>query len=150
MKKQTWILLFLIGWAALAVAQVTTNVPPADNPVVESSDEAIRSFLTKYSVVKLFMIPIVMLAIQGFRKAVTFVPDQMWPYITPFIGVGLDYAAAKAGFWTNSAEAGAIVGGLATWFHQVYAQSKEAARHGLTYDGKTKEEIKVEKKDQTK
>lgn len=134
--------ILLVFCAVSVLAQLATNVPPADAPVIESSDEAIRAFLTKYSALKLFIVPIVTVLVMGLRRVISFIPDQVWPIVTPFIGVGLDYLASKTGLWTSSAEAGALMGGLATWFHQLGLQMRKAQRKGLTYSKSSKPEDK--------
>lgn len=139
MKTKTIVTVMLLMFCAVSIfAQLATNVPPADSPVVESSDETIRAFLTKYSALKLFIVPVVTVLVMGLRKVITFIPDQIWPIVTPFIGVGLDYLASKTGLWTSSAEAGALMGGLATWFHQLGAQLRESKQVGFTYSASSK------------
>lgn len=103
-----------------------------NNPAFTADDEKIRDALGKYSLVKIFIVPIVGALVMGLRKFVGKIPDQAWPWVTPFIGVGLDYLAAKMGFWTGSVEAGAAMGAAAVWFSQLGKQTKELVKEGPT------------------
>lgn len=116
----------LILAALVCVAQ--TNTPPDVTP----TDEAIRDTLGKYSLVKVFIMPVVTVFIMAFRRFVRVVPDQLWPWLAPFVGVALDYAASKTGFWTGSIEAGLAMGATATWFSQLGKQTKEIWESGPT------------------
>lgn len=123
--KATILVMILIGWAALALAQVT-NQPPV-NPV---DDEAVKGFIDSFTWLKLFIVPVTVVLVMALKKMIGAIPVQAWPWITPFLGTGIDYLASKVGLWTGSAEAGAIMGGLAVWFHQLLTQSKNLATEG--------------------
>lgn len=125
--------LFLLFLAPLALLAQTNGFT--------LEDEKIRDVLGKYSLVKIFMVPAVGALVMGVRKLTNLIPDQAWPWVTPFIGVGLDFLASKIGFWTGSVEAGAAMGGLAVWFSQLGKQTKEAMVDGTSYtdSGKTNE-----------
>lgn len=131
---KTKLFLFLLCLAPLALlAQPTNDFTP--------DDEKIRDVIGKYSALKLFIVPIVLALVMAIRKGIGFIPDQLWPVLTPFIGVGLDFLASKLGFWTGSVEAGAAMGGLAVWFSQLGKQSKELMVDGpsVTKSGDTNE-----------
>ena len=130
--------MLLIFCAASVIAQTTTNIPPADNPVVDANDQTIRAFLTKYSLVKLLIVPFVTILVMAVRRWIGYIPDQVWPWATPIIGALLDYAGSKAGFWTDNVTVGAAMGGLATWFHQIGAQTREVTKKGFTYSKSSK------------
>lgn len=106
-------------------AQVDTNISQV-NTNITAGDEEIRNQLEKYSWLKIFIVPLVTVLVMGIKKAITAVPGAVWPWVTPFIGAGLDYIGAKLGFWTGSVEAGAAAGALAVWFHQLNTQTKDA------------------------
>lgn len=72
------------------------------------------------------IIPLVTVIIMGVKKLVPKIPPVAWPFVAPFIGALLDYAAAKAGWVTGSPVVGAMLGGLGTWFHQTGSQTKQA------------------------
>lgn len=126
-------LLFLLCLLPLAILAQTNEF------TVE--DEKIRDVLGKYSMVKIFIVPAVTVLVMALRKWVGLIPDQAWPWLAPFIGVGLDFLASKFGFWTGSVEAGAAMGGLAVWFSQLGKQTREALTDGAstTAAGKTNE-----------
>lgn len=119
-------LLLLLLTTLVCVAQ--TNTPPD----MTNADETIRDTLGKYSAVKVFIMPAVTILIMAFRRFVRVVPDQLWPWLAPFVGVALDYAASKTGFWTGSIEAGLAMGATATWFSQLGKQTKEIWQTGPT------------------
>lgn len=132
MKTKTTILvMILIGWATCLLAQVATNTPPATTDM-EATDAGIHAFLTKYSVLKLFLVPLITVGVMGLKKVIGAIPIQVWPYVTPFLGTGLDYLGEKAGIWSGNAVVGAAMGGLAVWFHQIGAQAKEFVKEGST------------------
>lgn len=122
-------LLILVA-ASFVLLPVLAFGQPTNEFTVE--DEKIRDTLGKYSAVKIFIVPIVGVLVMALRKFVGKIPDQAWPWVTPFIGVGLDYLAAKMGFWTGSVEAGAAMGAAAVWFSQLGKQTKEVFKEGPT------------------
>lgn len=124
MKKLTVITLILAPIVLLAQTNVFYVVTP--------EDEAIRDTLGKFSIVKLLIVPVVTVFVMAVRKWIMLIPDQLWPWITPFIGVGLEYLGEKLGFWTGSTQAGAMVGALAVWFSQLGKQTKEASKDGFS------------------
>lgn len=129
----TKILLFLFALLATFVlfgADVTNSLP-VDGTATADLDDTIRKTFDKYSAMKLFIMPVVTLIVMLSRKYVGRIPDQAWPWLAPFIGVGADYLASKTGLWTGSAEAGAAMGGLAVWLHQWGSQSKEVWDDGF-------------------
>jgi hypothetical protein len=123
--KTTMLVMLLVFWAVSLIAQVT-NVPPD----ITSGDQAVQAFLAKFSWVKVFIVPAVTVLVMGLRKVISAIPVQVWPWVAPFLGAGLDYAGAKLGFWTSSLEAGAAMGGLAVWFHQLGVQTKDLVSEG--------------------
>lgn len=129
MKLLLAVWLSLICFGVLAQTNGISTNAPAD---WTATDESIRKTFSEYSAIKLFIVPIVTVLIMGFRKLVAIIPDQLWPYISPFLGVGIDYLASKTGLWTNSPGAGAALGALAVWLHQLGSQTLEARKSGLT------------------
>lgn len=121
MKTKILFMLCLLPLALIAQTNVFTP-----------GDETIRDTLGKYSLVKLFIVPAVTVLVMAARKWIGLIPDQLWPWLAPFIGVGLDYLASKLGFWTGSTEAGLAMGGLAVWFSQIGKQTTEALKNGLS------------------
>jgi len=118
--------LLLLVLPLFLLAQTTNGFVPSP------TDEKIRDALGKYSLVKGLMVPLITVIIMALRKWIGLIPDQLWPWLSPFIGWGLDAAAAGLGFWTGSMEAGLAMGGLSVWFHQLGRQTKEVAKSGLT------------------
>jgi hypothetical protein len=124
----------LIGLLLIAAALIVSFDLFAQTNAYEITpkDEAIRDTLSKYSWVKVFIVPVTTVFVMLFRKFVGFIPDQMWPWLAPFIGVGIDFIAAKIGFWTGNVGVGLAMGAAGTWFHQIGSQTKEMATTGLT------------------
>lgn len=132
MNKQTIIGLILCLGLVLSInlAAQSTNDVPVKPPT--ATDEAIRGWFSQFSAWQMFLVPAVTVLIMGFRKVVAIVPDQLWPWLAPFIGAGLDYAASMAGFWTGSGQVGLLMGGLAVWFSQLGKQTLELKKEGPT------------------
>jgi hypothetical protein len=127
--------LFIIVMAVVALAFAFLPLlafGQTNDPAFTADDEKIRDAIGKYSALKLFMVPLVTVLVMFARKLIGRIPDQLWPVIAPFLGVALDYAASKLGFWTGSIEAGAAMGGLAVWFSQLSKQTKELVKEGPT------------------
>lgn len=122
--------MLLVFLAASVLAQLATNVPGAPGPEVTDGDAKVASYLTKFTWLKIFIVPTVTVLVMGLRKWISAIPIQVWPWVTPFLGAGLDYLGAKVGIWTNSLEAGAAMGGLAVWFHQLGTQTRELKNEG--------------------
>lgn len=100
----------------IAIAQdVSTNLPPAAG----SGTVAPLEIFAKLKGLEFLLIPLVTVLIQAARRYIPQIPDAIWPWVGPFIGAILDYAATKAGLWTGNLAVGAMLGGLATWFHQL-------------------------------
>src|SRR5688572_23274369 len=95
-RNQILVVMLLMVWAASVAAQITTNLPGASDPG-PVSDEAVKSFLTKYSWLKLFIAPIVTVLVMLLKKWIGAIPVQTWPFIAPVLGTAIDYLAAKAG-----------------------------------------------------
>lgn len=123
-KAILMVALLLLCVVAPVLAQ--TNTPPD----ITSTDEGIRQALERFSWLKIFIVPITTVVVMGARLAIKAIPIQLWPWITPFLGAGLDYLGAKFGFWTTNPAAGAAMGGLAVWFHQLGAQTLNIAEEG--------------------
>jgi hypothetical protein len=126
MKLKLAVVLLTV-WATCLFAQVTNA--PAD-PVNPVNDQEVRAFFDQQLLLKLFIVPITTVLVMGIKKMIGAIPVQLWPWITPFLGVGLDYLGSKVGIWTGSAEAGGIMGGLAVWFHQLGTQTKDLTTQG--------------------
>lgn len=127
-KTKLMVMLFMV-WTVSIMAQLATNVPggvPGEQLVTDgATDEKVKAFLTKYTWLKIFLVPLVTVIVMAAKQIISKIPIQVWPWVTPFIGVGLDYLGEKAGLWTGSMVAGAAMGGLATWFHQLGTQTRE-------------------------
>jgi hypothetical protein len=132
--KTKVVAVLLLFWAMIACAQLVTNVTGTE---VTKDDEAVRAYLTKYSWVKIFIVPATVLLVMLVRKIVPVIPNQIWPWVVPILGVGLDYVGSKFGFWTGSLEAGGLMGGLAVWLHQLGTQTKNIVQEGPSTDAKT-------------
>lgn len=128
MKTKLAIIGLLLATGLFALAQTNSVIDPFANP----TDKRIRDWFEGFSAYQMFLIPAVTVFIMAFRRFVSFVPDQLWPWIAPFIGAGLDFVAVKVGLWTGSPETGLLMGGLAVWFSQVGKQTKEIALQGLS------------------
>lgn len=143
-NKLSLLVVALAGLACVFIPSLALGQPTND---FTPDDEKIRDVLGKYSLVKIFIVPVVGALVMAVRKWVGLIPDQAWPWVTPFIGVGLDYLASKLGFWTGSVEAGAAMGGLAVWFSQLGKQTKELMVDGasVSESGDTNESSKPPK-----
>lgn len=121
------VLAFLL-MPVIAIAQsiAVTNFFPG------AADEKVRDVLGKYSLVKALLVPGTLVLVMAVRKWIGLIPDQLWPWITPFIGAGLDWVGTRVGFWTGSPEAGLAAGGLAVWFSQLGKQTREALKDGFS------------------
>ena len=120
----------IIGIGLLLMAVLFTVAAQTNGVSITPTDQKIHDALEKYQAVKIFIMPITMVLIMGFRRVVKFVPDQIWPVLGPFVGVGIDYVAARFGFWTGSIEAGLAMGAAATWFNQLGKQTLELYKEG--------------------
>lgn len=127
MKTKT----LVIGLLLFATALFTYAQAP-ETPVPTARDEAIKGWFSQFSGWQMFLIPTVTVLIMGFRKFVGIIPDQLWPWISPFIGAALDWAASMAGFWTSNGQVGLLMGGLAVWFSQLGKQTKELKSEGIS------------------
>lgn len=94
-------------------------------PAGPIDDAAATAWFARFSKWQLFLVPLVTVVVAAFKKAFTAIPSQAWPWLAPFVGVGLDYVGSKFGLWSGNAAAGAILGGLSTWFYEFTAQTKE-------------------------
>jgi hypothetical protein len=110
---------FLLGifmlnlMSLIAIAQVATNAPPTGD-----AGPSLEIFKT-LKPIEFLLIPLVTVLIQAARKFIPKIPSAVWPWAGPFIGAILDYVATKAGLWTGNVAVGAMLGGLATWLHQL-------------------------------
>lgn len=74
------------------------------------------------------VVPATLVIASLLKKYVPRIPANALPFIVPFIGAGVDILLDLVGLWgnqglANSAIAGAALGGLATWLHQMGKQS---------------------------
>lgn len=117
--KHPWFILFLLSvFATLVVsAQVTvTNLQPEH---ITAADQQIADVVSKFSYWKTMIVPLTLILVAAIKKWVGFIPNKYLPWTGPIIGGLLDLLASKFGFWTGDVGAGAAMGGLATWAHQV-------------------------------
>lgn len=118
MKRLLFITTFILCSFGILVAQ-TTNSAPILNP-----DEKIAGLFSKFSYWQFLLIPIITALISGLRQLVPKIPSAMLPWLAPFIGAILDWAAMKSGIWTGGNVAiGLLLGTSATWFHQIGKQT---------------------------
>jgi len=128
------IALFAVVGIGLAQTNLPlTNVPapvPGTNafgnpsPVVSIPLSAIPTWL------QLLITPITLALVAAVRKYLPQVKPAYMPFIVPFVGAGLNVLIDLVGVWGNqglisSAVAGAALGGLSTWLHQVGKQTTE-------------------------
>lgn len=71
------------------------------------------------------LIPLTTTVIGGLKKFISMIPSQLWPWVSPFLGAGLDWIGSKAGIWSGDPTVGALMGGAGTWFHQLLTQTKD-------------------------
>lgn len=129
----TIVAMFALAMCFPAVAQTTndagtalTNSTPLTNaPMVHPIDAAIKGYVTKFSYWKLMILPITGLLCFVVKKFISAIPNGLIPIIGPILGGLLDVLASKFGFWTSDPAAGAMMGALATWAHQVIVQVTE-------------------------
>jgi hypothetical protein len=136
MKRSTriWVVIAFFAVAGYAVAQTNlplTNAPlPGTNafgnpsPVVSIPLSAIPTWL------QLLITPITLALVAAVRKYLPQIKPAYMPFIVPFVGAGLNALIDLIGVWGNqglitSAVAGAALGGLSTWLHQLGKQGVE-------------------------
>lgn len=117
LKPITFFLFFLFAFTAVLVAQ-TAPAGPID-------DAAAQAFFAKFSKWQLFLVPLVTTIVWGVKKLIPAIPPQVLPIVAPFVGVALDYVGSKFGFWSGNVAAGAVLGGLGTWFNEFQSQGRE-------------------------
>lgn len=120
MKNKTNLMLVItfFAMALCCLAQETNGVPAGDEG---------GGTLNIPEAWRFAIVPLTVLLVSGLKRVIPLIPPQLWPWITPVLGVLLDYAGSKFGAWTGSLEAGAILGGLAVWLHQLGTQTKALA-----------------------
>ncbi len=122
MKTKFWLmrlgaLAFLIACAFTALAQ--TNAP---------AGSAASSAMTGTGWLQLLITPATLVAAYGLRKLVPKIHREALPFIVPFLGAAISAATSQLGVWQSQgiavdSVAGAALGGLATWVHQLGKQS---------------------------
>lgn len=122
------LLTLLIMLVASVCHAQDTNSVPVTPPAVTHFFEIIKPF-------EFLLIPIVTVFIQLVRKFVPQIPSGVWPYAAPFIGALLDWLATKMGLWSGNPMIGAMLGGLATWFHQADKQGPDVLSKMLPEGG---------------
>lgn len=116
--KTTRLLLLALLAAPLALLAQTNGV------AITPADEKIADIFSKLSAWQFLLVPTVMALVQALKTWVPLIPSRFLPWVAPFIGAALDYAASKAGFWTSDPAIGALIGGAAVWAHQAFTQPK--------------------------
>lgn len=101
-----------------------TNAVPAPTPA------RVTHFFQAVKPAEFLLIPTVIVLIMLIKKWIPKIPGAAWPYLAPFIGALLDYAATNFGLWSGNAGVGAMFGGLAVWFHQLGTQTRDAVKGG--------------------
>lgn len=96
---------------------------------VRPADTAIRDFLSSFSYWKLLIVPITGVVCFAVKHFAAKIPNKLIPIIGPIVGGVLDLVASKFGFWTSDPAAGAMMGALATWAHQLFAQMSESVEN---------------------
>jgi hypothetical protein len=120
----TTVLLTALALSIMVVASAfgQTNLLPG-LPGQPSIPAPASALLKQLQPVQFLLVPATTVLITVFRRFIPKIPSQAWPFVAPFIGATLDYAAGKAGLWTGNAAVGAMLGGLGTWFHQLDKQT---------------------------
>ncbi len=114
------LVLFAFGCFCLTSLLAQTNMPVLTNSVpVQVPPDSVSAFFTKMAPLQFVLVPIVTVSISVVRKYTTKIPEAVWPYASPFIGAGLDWLGTNFGLWSGNVAAGAMLGGLSTWFHQI-------------------------------
>lgn len=111
-----WFGFFVVFLAAGVSAQPTNGVD------VLPADQKVRDFFLGLSAWQFLLAPVVGILMQGVKNGLKMISPKFIPWLGPLVGAVLDYAAAKAGFWTGNGSVGAMMGGLATWAHQAFTQ----------------------------
>lgn len=118
-----------IGLAQTNLAVTNTPVPGTNafgnpSPVVSIPLSAVPTWL------QLLITPITLALVAAVRKYLPQIKPAYLPFIVPFVGAGLNVLTDLVGAWGNqglitSAVAGAALGGLSTWLHQLGKQGVE-------------------------
>lgn len=74
---------------------------------------------------ELLITPLTLILLSALRQVVPRIPGPVVVILAPAIGAGLDLLGSYSGAWESSGAAGAALGGLATWFHQLGKQTSQ-------------------------
>lgn len=80
------------------------------------------------SLLQLLVTPVTLVLVFAIRKYFVKIPSEWIPFVAPFLGAAISAASAQLGLWASNgiavdATAGAALGGLSTWVHQMGKQS---------------------------
>lgn len=124
--KRTTFLAILFTMLGIGFVLAQTNVPGTNVPPVVNGGLPSLSSVPPW--LQTLIIPLTFGLIAAIKKYLPKVSSGWYPFIVPFLGAGIDLLTNLFGLWgsqglVNSALAGAALGGLATWLHQLGKQS---------------------------
>jgi len=125
MKRTTFLaILFTILGVGYVWAQ--TNAPGTNAPPATGGGLPSLSMIPQW--LQVLITPLTLVLVALVKKYVPRVPDTWLPLAAAVVGALVNSASDLIGLWgsqglVNSALAGAALGGLATWLHQLGKQS---------------------------
>jgi len=124
--KRTTFLAILFTVLGIGFVWAQTNVPGTNVPPVVNGGLPSLSAIPQW--LQVLIMPLTLVLVALIKKYLPVVPSGLLPVAAALVGALVDLLSNLVGLWgsqglVNSALAGAALGGLATWLHQLGKQS---------------------------